>query len=512
MQLVNSLGGTYTKTSVYGLTLLYCIIALFGIWHHELWLDEAHHWLLARDSNSFQELIKNTRYEGHPILWNVLLYGITRVSTNPIWMQLLHVSIAVAAVFVFLKRAPFSALFKLLFVFGYFLLFEYVLISRNYNLGLLFTFLACSYFKYRTEKFVIISIFLAIACNTHAIFLVLSACTMVQLFWERLQDESLRFSKKTWIGLGIFSFGALAAILQILPPEDIAFFDKAATTSFLEKIPKAIFPFFKGVFILQDMRLTSFWNTNLLLILSKPIAVILGVLSLLTPYFLFYKSKTLLCYSYFTIFCMGIFFFITQLSANRYYGVLYLMLIVGLWLQVYIKESELSINISRNILKKIRPTLLYTILTLQCIAGVFAYTKDVVTPFTTAKLAFEYLQEKGLENKIIASQSCGGMPLSSYLESQVYFTKLDKFESFCPWNNPLLKGEQPKEAVILSLEQLLIAKTESIIFVSHQPIFNLQKQGKWESLSSTINCKFLQKFEESIVNKGTCYLYEISKK
>ncbi len=508
---MNSLVGTYTKTSVYGLTSLYCITVLFGIWHHEIWLDEAHHWLLSRDSNSLQELIKNTRYEGHPILWNVLLYGITRISTNPIWMQLLHVFIATASVFIFLKRAPFSILFKLLFVFGYFILFEYTILSRNYGLGLLFTFLACNYFEHRTEKFVLIALFLALACNTHAIFLVLSGCTMVLLFWERLQDKRLRSSKETWIALFIFGVGALVAILQILPPEDTGFFDTAGTASFSEKIPKAIFPFFKGVFILQDMRLTSFWNTNLLVTISKPIAAIVGILSLLTPYFLFYKNKWLLGYSYFTLFCVGVFFYITQLSANRYYGVLYVMLIVGLWLQVYSKKRGLNYIIFEEILKKIRPILIYTILTLQCIAGVFAYTKDITTPFTTAKIALKYIQDNGFENKTIATQSCGGMPLNAYLEGPVYFTKLDSFESFCPWNNPLLKGEQSNEAITLSLEELLITKTESIIFVSHQPVFNLRKQGEWESLSSTINYRFLEKFDESIVSKGTYYLYEISK-
>jgi len=122
------------------LTALYLTMGIIGILNHELWLDEAHHWLLARDSNTFTELVTQTRYEGHPILWNVLLYGLTRVSWNPLAMQLLHLAVATGAVFLFARKAPFTWLFKFLFVFGYFMVFEYALVSRNYILGILFLF------------------------------------------------------------------------------------------------------------------------------------------------------------------------------------------------------------------------------------------------------------------------------------------------------------------------------------------------------------------------------------
>lgn len=38
------------------------------------WQDEAHHLLLERDSQSFAELIQSTRYEGHPLLGNLMVY------------------------------------------------------------------------------------------------------------------------------------------------------------------------------------------------------------------------------------------------------------------------------------------------------------------------------------------------------------------------------------------------------------------------------------------------------
>lgn len=43
----------FNNYSIVILTLVYFVISLIGIQHHELWLDESHHWLLARDSGSF---------------------------------------------------------------------------------------------------------------------------------------------------------------------------------------------------------------------------------------------------------------------------------------------------------------------------------------------------------------------------------------------------------------------------------------------------------------------------
>lgn len=40
------------------LTGSFFILSLIGVLYHEVWLDEAHHFLLARDSSSFYELMQ----------------------------------------------------------------------------------------------------------------------------------------------------------------------------------------------------------------------------------------------------------------------------------------------------------------------------------------------------------------------------------------------------------------------------------------------------------------------
>jgi hypothetical protein len=95
------------------LMLLYAIVSTIGILHHEIWLDEAQHFVIARDSASITDLYKNMQYDGHVQLWNYLLYFITHyISAEVIAMQLFHLLIINAAVFLFLRFAPFPLWIK----------------------------------------------------------------------------------------------------------------------------------------------------------------------------------------------------------------------------------------------------------------------------------------------------------------------------------------------------------------------------------------------------------------
>lgn len=510
----------HSNYTVYGITVLFFLLSLWGISNHELWLDEAHHYLLARDSNSVLDLVINTQYEGHPISWNLLLYWITRMTTDPLWMQVFHISIMTLAVGVFLKKAPFPWTFKLLFIFGYFIFYEYNILSRNYNLGILFIFLACSLYDKRDSKFIIISILLGLACHSHAIFLILAGTLMAIITLERLITHKQYSSIKSWIGIFLFGLLAIISVLQIIPPSDTTFFNQGDYFTFLQKIPKSIAPFFKGIFIMPDITIDSFWNSHILVNYSKPIAGIASIVSLAIPYLLFYKNKRLVIYMYVGIFATGVFFYFTLLNAARYYGVLYLFLITALWIDTsttstddihaFAKAKKTFLLLPEGVLKKIRPVLIYTILGLHFIAGVYAFTMDISKPFTTAKQTFQYLEKNNLQDKIIATKACNGTALSTYMGKQVFFTKTQSFESYCTFNRPSIQLEQGPIETIASIKQLFKNSTESIIFITHEPFFDGTQNKVWTLHNEAIKIKYLAHFEGSIINKGNHHIYEIS--
>src|SRR5207302_6171201 len=115
----------------------------FALTRHPMWLDEAQAWCVARDAHSLRELFWNMRYDGHPALWYLCLFGVTRLTHNPVAMQILHVTIATMTVALIAWRSPFAPFERWLLAFGYLFAFEYAVISRGYAVGVFLVFMIC---------------------------------------------------------------------------------------------------------------------------------------------------------------------------------------------------------------------------------------------------------------------------------------------------------------------------------------------------------------------------------
>src|SRR5271157_3575330 len=103
---------------------VFFLLSFIGILHHEIWLDEAQHFLLARDSRSLSELVYNCRFEGHPLLWNIILFLVTRFTTQIFYMQLIHILVSCITAFI-ICRCNISLFEKIVIIFSYFIFFEY---------------------------------------------------------------------------------------------------------------------------------------------------------------------------------------------------------------------------------------------------------------------------------------------------------------------------------------------------------------------------------------------------
>lgn len=106
---------------------------------HEPWRDEWQAWLLAENSSSLRDLLADVRREGHPPLWHILLFGLSRVGPVEL-MRVLTGAAAIASTAVVARYGPFRTWQKPLFALGYFSAFEYLAISRPYALAMLLVF------------------------------------------------------------------------------------------------------------------------------------------------------------------------------------------------------------------------------------------------------------------------------------------------------------------------------------------------------------------------------------
>jgi hypothetical protein len=125
--------------------VLYCVVTVIEMYHHELWLDDVQHWLVARDCTSLRALFHTNSYDDHVPLWKTLLYFLTHfISAAPRALQIFHLVVMNITVYVFVRYAPFNFAAKALIIFSYYFVFEYCILCRNYALGILLLFTVCT--------------------------------------------------------------------------------------------------------------------------------------------------------------------------------------------------------------------------------------------------------------------------------------------------------------------------------------------------------------------------------
>jgi hypothetical protein len=413
--------------------VVYLVIAAFTMSHHELWGDELHSWNLAKGSNSFWELMQNRRYEGHPPVWYIILWGITRFTHNPECMQWVHFCIAALVVYLILFRSPWPLMMKILIPFGYYFLYEYTIISRNYSPGLLAGFLLCMVlqkeFRYRL---LIYYLLLFIMSYTHLLALILAGC--IHLYFLLSAAES---KKKLTLILFHCLLGAIifaSALYLIKPPSDSdlsisSWINRWNTSHLLISMQAPLRAFVP----LPAWWEYNFWNHPALLELNvhyKAFKIInllcsLGLV-LLGVYVLKKDRKALLFYMVNiagTLTAGNIYPLITQ----RYAGFIFIGFIVALWLYYYKRPLEAS-----------KKRLVSLLLVVQLVAGIFIVYKDINLPFSEAYCAKELLH-KVPSDAALVTDYWALTALAAYTDKPYYCVDVQQEATFILWGSEMVK-------------------------------------------------------------------------
>ncbi len=169
------------------LLIVYAALVVWGVVHHAMWRDEIQAWLIARDSADLPALLNNLRYEGHPALWYLVIWPLTRLGSDPALMQIPNVAFSIAAVALVLRWAPFNRWELTLFPFGYFVFFDYAVKSRSYALGSLLAMVACTLWPRRYSQPVLLAGVLALLANVHLVFAFLAVAFAAAVLVDRLR-------------------------------------------------------------------------------------------------------------------------------------------------------------------------------------------------------------------------------------------------------------------------------------------------------------------------------------
>ena len=314
------------------LTGIFLLISAFTAAHHEMWRDEIQAWLLARDSSSLIDLFRNLKYEGHPGLWHICLMPLSRITISPVIMQVFHLLIAATTVYLFARYAPFNNLQKFLFAFGYFSLYEYGIVCRNYALGVLLICLFCTLFQHRyttfqiggTElsRYLLIGAVLFLLSHTSVHCLIITMVTGGVLFLDHLFTRKSVLAtgqiveRQIWIAFGLIAFGIMTSVLQLSPPPDTGFavgwrwnYDTAHLKNIIRIMTRPFFPIpeaklhfwgsqWLGKFsVFTNIQLYLSWALIIwssLILLRKPTALLIylgGTIGLLSFFYIKYFGQ-----------------------------------------------------------------------------------------------------------------------------------------------------------------------------------------------------------------------------
>lgn len=498
---------------IWTIFLFYLVLSGYALLHHELWSDELHSWNIAKGSSSFPELIAHTRYEGHPPGWYILLWLLSKLSHRLIVLQLAQWIIGCSVVFVVLFRSPFPLIFKLLIPFGYYFLFEYGILSRNYAGGLLLAFLLCAQYPFpRPTKYYIL---LCSLSNFHLVTLLLAISIhgyYLLTLHERSRLPPQPSGSSHQPSSRLLLFHALAGLLLlsisawfIFPPAD----SQQNAHFWLSRWS------IDRIKILGEMPLQAFipipawwqencWNTQFLLEaknnypLLKFIIPLLSLAILIILINLLAKNKK----------CLSLFFsnlvlsYIIAIAAfplttARHTGFLYISLLVAAWLYLY--EGAFDKRANRQI---------GLLLSLQVVAGLFFISADIRRPFSNLYQVPALLKEVPAGGRIVTDYWTMNA-VSAFTDKPVYCLDAQQEFSYLLFNRGLSRMQQKASRFTDGMRSLARGQgINTVYMLSQNSPVTIQKIDP--ELGKTCRVTLLDKREGAIETGSNLYLYEIS--
>ena len=461
------------------LTAVYALVLSFALLHHEMWRDEMQAWLLARDSADVVALFRNLKYEGHPGLWHLLLMPVTRLTNSPVGMQILHLTIATATIFIVAQYAPFSLLQKSLFAFGYFPLYEYGVKSRNYALGLLCVVVTCVLLRQRWRHPLWLAVVLVLMSHTsaHACIIAISVTFGLAVDY-RLNRRALAADdavdvRRMYAGFVVVSIGILLSVLQMSPPVDSGLWDGprgASIGRFMRFVQQAFFsPDFS--------------------IMTETLAPALGLevgrlQQLYGVYACAFLATVVVCYRHrpvaqlvFLCCVTGFlhFFMLIHAGSPRHYGFLMIALLLLLWggrsLTVWSTGAEEGFP-RKGAGASFGGMLLTGLLGLHTWSGLNAVAVDVERPFSLGKRAAEYIEAENLAAlPMIGNHDTYVSTVIGYLQRKrtVHYVPGNREGTFIRWD--LERKSVVDERMILSQTHALAARTGgTVLMILHRPL------------------------------------------
>ncbi len=488
-------------------TFVFLFVCGYGAIHHEMWRDEIQAWLLARDSASVFELFANMKYEGHPALWHLCLMPLSRISASPVMMQVFHLLIAATTVFLFTRYAPFNKIQKFLFAFGYFALYEYAIVARNYAIGVLLITIFCVLYRERYKRFLWIGIVLILLAHTsvHALIVTIAIgfalmCEYLY-FYCRKEGEIPENRRHIWIGFAFIGFGILTAVLQLKPPADTGF-AVGWNFNFTVQRMNAITKIITQAMLPSPRASMGFWGSHQLNSYEffQSIRLPLCYFIVLWCVIRFLKRPTaLLAYLVATVGLLA-FFYVKYGGSIRHHGFLFFTFVLASWIYYDCPEIKLPFNRISELAQWSFGPVFTVILVVHFFGGITAIRMDIEHIFSNGKRTAEYIKAQGMQDMLMVGHSDPSVStVVGYLEKdQIYYPRGRRFGSYVRWDKARTHSVSNRD-VVEEAKTLSTQNSQDVLIIMSVTL-NVSQIEEYQ-------LTLLEKFTGSTIGDEGFYLY-----
>ncbi len=480
------------------------------MFNHEMWRDEYQAWLISTSSASLSDLFSNIRYEGHPCLWYLVLFGASKISSNVILMQGIHLCIAISTVYLIFRYAPFRTIEKVLLVSGYFFMYEYCIISRNYAISVLIIIILCITFQRNRPTGIVQGLLLFALCNTNLYGAFIAGVFFLYILIEIYENRSnSKYLVKSLMPAAIIAIGFLLLYFQVKPASEMQYneYYKWNRGFTMDHVLDTIAKLCDVYFPVPTLQVAGSFGKNIITGASF-IKSIIAIACVVIASFSLKKNKPLLiAYLAGTIAILGVLYFNTHTSL-RHEGFLFLLLVVVMWL---FRGMLQSTNNSDTITKK----LFLFILVFQFIGGMVAIGKEIAYPFSNledagrfaVKNEYEKADISGIPDYIIS-------PFTAFTHKPVYAAETGTQITFIKWDDER-KEDNSSLIQIFSRADSLVKNgmPKAVIVLNLGMVDSLQNPIDGFPINDTTEVTFVKKFDKpSLVADEKYFFYEVTRK
>lgn len=206
---------------------VFVAVSLYIIPYHEFWADEVQAFLIARDAD-WAEIFTIIPYqEGQPVLWHILLKMGICLFGDGLNMSYLSLAIMTIAVSLLVFKYDIPLAYKVLIPFGYYFMYQYNIMARNYCLAYLGLILVGLFYQKRHQKIWSYVLSLALLAESTTFYFpvaaMLGALYLYEIYFKYRKDY-----KKYIYPLSFLLLIGISVLWQILPFNHFSYLSRPA--------------------------------------------------------------------------------------------------------------------------------------------------------------------------------------------------------------------------------------------------------------------------------------------